>query len=85
MGSELAAIDIVRDSLIMAMKISFPILVAGVVIGLLIAIAQSVTQIQEQTLSMVPKLFAMITVAVLLLPWIVAKLMDYAAGMLTLI
>jgi len=85
MGSELAAIDIVRDSLIMAMKISFPILVAGVVIGLLIAIAQSVTQIQEQTLSMVPKLFGMITVAVLLLPWIVAKLMDYAAGMLTLI
>lgn len=85
MGTEMAAIDVVRESLIIAMKISFPILVAGVVIGLLIAIAQSVTQIQEQTLSLVPKLFAMIAVAVVLLPWIVAKLMDYAVGMLTLI
>lgn len=85
MDMNLAAIDVVRHSLIIAMQISFPILVAGVLIGLCISIAQSVTQIQEQTLTIVPKLFAMITVAVLLLPWIIAKLMDYAASMLTLV
>lgn len=85
MDLDLAAIDIVRSSLIIVMQISFPILMAGVVIGLCIAIAQSVTQIQEQTLSLVPKLFAMIVVAVVLLPWIIAKLMDYATQMLTLV
>ncbi|MGP1346410.1 MAG: flagellar biosynthetic protein FliQ [Phycisphaerales bacterium] len=82
--SEYAPLEIVRESLMIAMKISFPILVSGVLIGLMISIAQSVTQIQEQTLTVVPKLFAMLIVAIILLPWLVSKLMDFAIQMFSL-
>ncbi|MCA9281344.1 MAG: flagellar biosynthetic protein FliQ [Phycisphaeraceae bacterium] len=66
------------------MLISAPVLLAGVFIGLVISIVQSVTQIQEQTLSMVPKIFAMTIVTVVLLPWITAKLIEFAIEMLTM-
>lgn len=73
-----AAIFLVRDTLIEAIRIAMPILMAGVVIGLIISIVQSVTSIQDQTLTFVPKILVMIGVAVVLLPWIVARLMEFA-------
>ncbi|MEZ6212363.1 MAG: flagellar biosynthetic protein FliQ [Phycisphaerales bacterium] len=77
-------LDLVRHALIVTMLISAPVLLAGVFIGLVISIVQSVTQIQEQTLSMVPKIFAMTIVTVVLLPWITAKLIEFAIEMLTM-
>lgn len=77
-------IDVVRTALIIAMKISAPILAAGVAIGLVISIIQSVTQIQEQTLVFVPKIFSMILVAILLMNWVIQRLADFAAEMFTL-
>ena len=79
-----ATVDVVRESLVIAMKIAAPILIAGIAIGLFISILQSVTQIQEQTLTIVPKIIAMTTVAVLLMPWIVMKIADFAVDMFTL-
>lgn len=76
-------VDTVRDALIVTMKISLPILAAGVVVGLLISIIQSITSIQEQTLTFVPKILVMLIVAVLLIPWIVQRLMEFAAQMFT--
>ena len=78
------AVDLVKNALIVALKISAPILAAGVVIGLVISIVQSVTQIQEQTLSLIPKIFAMTVVAIALLPWIVGRLAEFTADMFTL-
>lgn len=80
-----SAVDLVKNALIVALKISAPILVAGVAIGLVISIVQSVTQIQEQTLTLIPKIFAMTIVAVMLLPWIVMRLVEFAAEMFTLL
>lgn len=77
-------IDAVRTALIISMKISAPILAAGVVIGLIISIIQSVTQIQEQTLVFVPKIFSMLLVAILLMNWVIQRLADFAAEMFTL-
>lgn len=79
-----STLDLVRHALVVTMLISAPVLLAGVFIGLVISIVQSVTQIQEQTLSMVPKIFAMTIVTVLLLPWIAAKLAEFAIEMLSL-
>lgn len=79
-----ATLDLVKNALIIVMKISFPILAAGVIIGLVISIFQSVTSIQEQTLSLVPKIFVMVIVTVALLPWIVARLVEFAAEMFIL-
>lgn len=73
-----AAIFLVRDTLIEAMRIAMPILMAGVVIALIISIIQSVTSIQDQTLTFVPKILVMVGVAAILLPWIVARLMEFA-------
>lgn len=78
-----ATLDLVRNALIVTMMISAPVLLAGVLIGLIISIVQSVTQVQEQTLSMVPKIFAMVIVTVLLLPWMTMRLADFAIEMLT--
>jgi flagellar biosynthetic protein FliQ len=78
------AIDMVRQALVVAMKIALPVLASGVLIGLIISLFQSVTQIQEQTLSMVPKIIAMTVVAGALLPWIIMKLMDFSIEMFRL-
>ena len=77
--------DAVSAALIITLKIAGPILLAGVVIGLIISIIQSVTQIQEQTLVFVPKIFAMIFVAIALIHWIAGRLVEFAADMFTLI
>ena len=79
-----ATLDMVKQALIIALKISAPVLVAGILIGLVIAIVQSVTSIQEQTLTLVPKIFAMVAVAVALLPWIIMRIAEFAAEMFTL-
>ena len=74
-------VDAVRVALLEALVIAVPILGAGLLIGLLISLFQAVTQIQEQTLSFVPKIAVMIVVAVLLLSWIVAQMTDFAVEM----
>lgn len=77
-------IDMVRQALFITLKICAPILGAGVVVGLIISIFQSVTSIQDQTLSFVPKIVVMILVAAVLTPWIIQRLIDYSRELLTL-
>jgi flagellar biosynthetic protein FliQ len=79
-----SAVYIVRETLLVALMISAPILLAGVVIGLLISLIQSVTSIQDQTLTFVPKITVMIIVAAVLLPWIALRLVEFAAQMFKL-
>jgi flagellar biosynthetic protein FliQ len=76
-------VDTVRDALIITMKIALPILASGVVVGLFISIVQSITSIQEQTLTFVPKILVMLIVAVMLIPWIVQRLMEFTTQMFT--
>jgi flagellar biosynthetic protein FliQ len=77
-------VELVKNAMIMGLKIAAPVLASGIVIGLVISIVQSVTQIQEQTLTLVPKIFAMTTVSVILLPWIVLRLAEFSAEMFRL-
>lgn len=78
-----SAVDLVRASLLEGLIIALPILAAGLLIGLLISIVQAVTQIQEQTLTFVPKIVVMILVAVILLGWITMRLGSFAADLFT--
>jgi flagellar biosynthetic protein FliQ len=75
---------LVREMLLLMLKIAAPILGAGVCIGLLVSLVQSVTSIQDQTLTFVPKIFVMVLVAVMLIPWIAQGLLGFAAEMLRL-
>lgn len=81
MNYDAASVELIRQTLIVALKIAAPILAAGVVFGLLISIGQSVTSIQDQTLSTVPKIVVMVIVAIVLLPWIIQRLMDFASSL----
>ncbi len=74
-------LDIAREALLVALWLSTPILAAGLIVGLAVSIAQAVTQIQEQTLSFVPKIAAMILVAVALLGWIATQMIAFAERM----
>ncbi len=74
-------IDVVREMLLITLKISAPLLLAGIVVGLIISLFQSITSIQEQTLTIVPKIAAMLLVAVVLLPWIVHRLVEFTMEM----
>jgi flagellar biosynthesis protein FliQ len=75
------ATDYVRHTLLLALIVSAPMLVIGLVVGVFVSLLQAVTQIQEQTLTFIPKIVAMIAAAVLLMPWMGSRLMQYTAMM----
>ena len=72
------ALDVGRDALMMILVLSFPLLCVGLVVGVIISIIQAITQIQEMTLTFVPKILAMTLAAVLLLPFTLQKMLEYA-------
>lgn len=76
------AADAIAHALILALLISAPMLIIGMVVGIVISLVQAVTQIQEQTLTFVPKITAMIAAAILLMPWMQAQMLAYAQEML---
>jgi flagellar biosynthetic protein FliQ len=75
------AVDVVRESLKLMLLLSTPILGAALVIGLAVSLVQAVTQIQEQTLSFVPKIVGMALVAYLATPWLTRMILEFSARM----
>ena len=72
------AIDLGSAAVMLAVLLAAPVLLVGMVVGLLISIVQAVTQLQDQTLSFVPKLAAMAAAAMFFLPWLTQQTVDYA-------
>ena len=64
-------LTVFQKAIMLIMVIGAPILLSAIVVGLAISIIQSVTQIQEQTLTFVPKIFAALLVLVFAAPWMV--------------
>lgn len=71
------ATNLVRHTLVLAMMIAAPMLLIGLVVGLVVSLFQAVTQIQEQSLAFIPKTAAMIAAAIFLMPWISQHLIEY--------
>ncbi len=67
------------------LMISLPVLLAGLVVGLLVSIFQATTQINEMTLSFVPKILAVIGVLILTMPWMTNMLLDYTQTLIKFI
>jgi flagellar biosynthetic protein FliQ len=80
-----STLDLVRTALIMSVKIGAPILIAGIIVGLGISVLQAITSIQDQTISTVPKIIVMIAAAVAIMPWVVQRLVEYAAELLRIV
>jgi flagellar biosynthetic protein FliQ len=76
-------INIAMQAMQLAFKVAMPLLLVGLAVGLLVSIFQAVTQIQEQTLTFIPKIVAMVAAAILLMPWTALRLLDYSREMFT--
>lgn len=76
---------LVKDTIITALKISLPILIVVLVLGLIISILQATTQVQEQTLTFVPKLIATAIVGIFLGSWMLETMMSFTKRIFELI
>lgn len=70
-------LDIARDAIFVMLKIGAPIMAVALLIGLVISLVQALTQIQEMTLSFVPKLLVMFVSLLLLLPFMISTLSTF--------
>ncbi len=77
------AISLANKGLEITLAIGLPLLVIGLVVGVVISIIQAVTQIQEQTLSFVPKLVAVAAILIIGGPWMVDVLTQYTRELWT--
>ena len=69
--------EVLQAAMIAALKLSAPILIISVAIGLVVSIFQAATQIHEQTLSFVPKLVAIALVLIILGPWMMETMNNF--------
>lgn len=81
--SQADVFSILQNAMMVALELSLPILAVGVIVGVVISIFQAVTQINDQTLSLVPKILAVFATLGLLGPWMFHQLMQFAIQMLT--
>jgi len=70
--------ELLRSALVTALILSAPILLIAVVTGFVMSVLQTVTQIQEQTISLVPKIVAVLLATLYLLPWMLGRITDYS-------
>jgi flagellar biosynthesis protein FliQ len=76
-----APVELLREALIVALVVSLPVLVVAVAVGLITAILQSATQVQDQSVSAVPRLVACAIALLALAGWMVSKLVSFAQSM----
>ena len=72
------ATELIRHTLLLALLVSAPMLLIGLVVGIIASFLQSITQIQEQALSFIPKFLATMAVAIVLMPWMGQHVIEYA-------
>ena len=71
------AIELLNRALLTGLMVAAPLLLTALLVGVLISLIQALTQIQEQTLTFIPKLVAVGVVMLLALPWTVRELVGY--------
>jgi len=76
------AVDLARAATFMALLIGAPIMLASILVGVAVSVLQAVTQIQEQTLSFVPKIVAMLLTMLFVLPWTINRMVEYSTQLI---
>jgi flagellar biosynthetic protein FliQ len=74
-------VNLATQGMTLALKVAGPLLLVGLVIGLVVSIFQAVTQIQEQSLSFIPKIVGIAALIVLLGPWMLDQIVSYAQNL----
>ena len=78
--SQEAIMTIVRETVMTAILLAAPLLLTGLLVGLVISIFQAVTQIQEQTLTFVPKILAILLSLLVFGPWMLKIINDFTVN-----
>ena len=80
MGHE-TLLDLAKTTLLTALMVVAPALLIGMAVGLLVSFFQTITSLQEQTLTIVPKMLAVVTAILLLMPWILGTLREFTMAL----
>ncbi len=80
--SDAVVMDLGRQALTTVLLVAGPMLGLGLLVGLVVSIFQATTQIQEQTLTFIPKILAVLAAAVLFGPWMLRVMTEFAARLL---
>lgn len=75
-------IDLVRDAFVMMLRLGVPLLLVSLAVGLVCGLFQTMTQLQDQTISLVPRLLVMLAATLFLLPWAISELVDFASELI---
>jgi flagellar biosynthetic protein FliQ len=76
-------VNLATQGMTLALEIAGPMLLVGLVVGLAVSLFQAVTQINEQTLSYIPKIVGLAVLIVILGPWMLNQLVEYATNLYT--
>ena len=74
-------ISLSMEAMQLALKIGLPLMLVGLIVGLLVSIFQAVTQIQEMTLTFIPKILALGLVMMIAGPWMLGELLTYTENL----
>ena len=74
-------LDVMRDAFYVIILCAMPMLLTSMIVGLIVSVFQTVTSIQEQTLTFVPKILSIFMALILFGPFILTTLMDYITGL----
>lgn len=79
--NDVTMIELAKATLMTSLVLVAPVLIVAMVIGIVVSLFQTMTSLQEQTLALVPKMLAVVATLILLMPWILAKLRDFARAL----
>lgn len=71
-----------KNSIMLALMLASPLLIVGMAVGIFVALFQAVTQIQEMTLTFVPKIFAVMMALMFFSSWMLIKITDFTRDLL---
>jgi len=71
------AIELLHRAVVMCLMIAAPLLLTSLLVGVVVSLVQALTQIQEQTLTFIPKLVAVALVMLFCMPWMIRELVEY--------
>jgi len=80
--TSLEVVGLARDTIIITLYLSGPLLLVGMVVGVIISIAMAVTQIQEMTLTFVPKILAVMVTLLFLSSWMISMITDFTRDLM---
>jgi flagellar biosynthetic protein FliQ len=76
-------VNLASQAMSLALKIAGPLLLVALVIGLVVSVFQAVTQVQEQSLTLIPKIAGIAVVIIVLGPWMLGQLVSYTTALYT--